>query len=218
MPNLCLDPDTIPGPDAMNPAEGAKRFDPADDIVTYLLADSTSDWQPIPAAASATQPLAADNPALKALMLEHLNEAFYKDAAAEYYDLGIPPEMEGELKGAEKDLIVQPGQKLTDAQRLKYLGRKTIAKYGCFGCHDIPGFEDAKPIGTGLADWGRKDPAKLAFEHITHYTGGHGKAHGEHSAKSDAKTEASSEGLYADSKAKSKQADPTAADVPTPVE
>ena len=23
---------------------------------------------------------------------------------------GIPPELEGELKGAEKDLIVQPGQ------------------------------------------------------------------------------------------------------------
>jgi hypothetical protein len=182
MPNLFLDPDSIAGPDPMNPAEGAKTYDPADDIATYLLAASTSNWKPIDAAATATQPLAADDPALKALMLEYLNEAFYKDAAAEYFDLGIPPEMEGELKGAEKDLIVQPGQSLKDPQRLKYLGRKTIAKYGCFGCHDIPGFEDAKPIGTGLADWGRKDPAKLAFEHITHYIEhGHGHAapHGE---------------------------------------
>jgi hypothetical protein len=123
-----------PGPTPEEPEVGAKWFDPADDIVTYLLSASISDWQPIEAATTATQPVAADDPALKALMLEYLNEAFYKDAAAQYFDLGIPPEMEGELKGAEKDLIVQPGQKLTDAQRLKYLGRKTIAKYGCFGC------------------------------------------------------------------------------------
>src|SRR5207244_9273686 len=96
---------------------------------------------------------------------------------------------EGELKGAEKDLIVPPHEKLTNQQRLKYIGRKTIAKYGCFGCHDIPGFEDAKPIGTGLADWGRKDPAKLAFEHITHYIGGHGhgvQAHEEQTQKGTA--------------------------------
>ena len=40
------------------------------------------------------------------------------------------------------------------------MGRKSISKYGCSGCHDIPGFEDAKPIGTGLADWARKTPEK----------------------------------------------------------
>src|SRR5699024_9878086 len=62
-------------------------------------------------------------------------------------------------------------------------GKRTINKYGCFGCHDIPGFEDAKPIGTGLADWGRKDPSKLAFEHITHYIEhGHGHAAGHSSS------------------------------------
>ena len=31
------------------------------------------------------------------------------------------------------------------------------------------GFEDAKPIGTGLADWGRKTADKLAFEQIVEY-------------------------------------------------
>ncbi|HEX5105682.1 MAG TPA: hypothetical protein VFV87_17805, partial [Pirellulaceae bacterium] len=187
MPNLFLEPEMVPGPDPMKPDEGAKRFDPADDVATYLLAASVSDWQPIPAAASATQPLPEGDPALKALMLEYLNEAFYKDAAADYFVNGIPPELEGELKGAEKDLIIQPGEHLTDAQRLKYLGRKTIAKYGCFGCHDIPGFEDAKPIGTGLADWGRKDPSRLAFEHITHYiehAHGHAASAG-HAAESE---------------------------------
>ncbi len=43
------------------------------------------------------------------------------------------------------------------------------------GCHDIPGYEDMKPIGTGLADWGRKAADKLAFEQITQYIlHGHG--------------------------------------------
>ncbi len=45
-----------------------------------------------------------------------------------------------------------------------YVGKKAINRLGCFACHDIPGFEDAKPIGTGLNDWGKKDPNKLAFE------------------------------------------------------
>ena len=51
------------------------------------------------------------------------------------------------------------------------------------GCHDIPGFEDAKPIGTGLADWGRKEPSKLAFEQVVQYLAqenfvhGHGHIH-----------------------------------------
>lgn len=177
MPNLFLMPDKDLGADA-NSAADDKWFDPADDIVAYLMS-SKSEWQPIEAAVAAQKPLAEDDADLKALILEYLNEAFYKDTADDYYLHGIPPHLEGELKGAEKDLIVQPGGQLTNAQRLKYIGRKTISKYGCFGCHDIPGFEDAKPIGTGLADWGRKDSAKLAFEHITHYIEhGHGHAAG----------------------------------------
>ena len=34
-------------------------------------------------------------------------------------------------------------------------------RLGCFGCHTIPGFENAKPIGTALNDWGLKSPARL---------------------------------------------------------
>jgi len=45
-----------------------------------------------------------------------------------------------------------------------YIGKKAIGRLGCFGCHDIPGFETAKSIGTGLNDWGKKDPERLAFE------------------------------------------------------
>jgi hypothetical protein len=176
MPDLFLEPELDPGANPTDPSDD-RWYDPVDDIVTYLLASSQSDWQPIPEAQRVTAPLdAAGEAALKELALEYLNKVFYKDAADSYYVNGIPAELEGQLKGAEKELVVPQGGTLTDTQRLVYIGRQTISKYGCFGCHDIPGFEDAKPIGTGLADWGRKDPAKLAFEHITHYvTGGHGR-------------------------------------------
>jgi len=71
------------------------------------------------------------------------------------------------LKSAEQALIgpIETEQDRIEKQ-LDYIGRQSIGKYGCFGCHDIPGFEDAKPIGTTFADWGRKDPSKLAFELI----------------------------------------------------
>ena len=50
-----------------------------------------------------------------------------------------------------------------------FLGEKTIGRLGCFGCHTIPGFENAKPIGTPLNDWGIKSPAKLDYGHIAEY-------------------------------------------------
>lgn len=62
---------------------------------------------------------------------------------------------------------------MSTEQRLSYLGQKTIARLGCFGCHDIPGFENAKGIGVPLADWGKKDPHKLAFENVVEYVSKH---------------------------------------------
>ncbi len=54
-----------------------------------------------------------------------------------------------------------------------YLGEKTISRLGCFGCHNIPGFEDAKPIGTPLNGWGLKSPTKLDFAHIVEFLDDH---------------------------------------------
>jgi cbb3-type cytochrome oxidase cytochrome c subunit len=51
-------------------------------------------------------------------------------------------------------------------EKLFFLGEKTIARLGCFGCHDVPGFEDAKPIGPALSDWGSKSLAQLDFGHV----------------------------------------------------
>ena len=51
-----------------------------------------------------------------------------------------------------------------------YAGEKLIAHYGCYACHRIPGFEDAKPIGTELTEEGSKAVHRLdfGFIHLPH--------------------------------------------------
>jgi mono/diheme cytochrome c family protein len=44
-----------------------------------------------------------------------------------------------------------------------YVGSKLVSRYGCFACHNVRGFENAKPIGTELSEWGSKPIDKLDF-------------------------------------------------------
>ncbi|HEV3260184.1 MAG TPA: hypothetical protein VG013_25230, partial [Gemmataceae bacterium] len=62
---------------------------------------------------------------------------------------------------------------LTEENLKLYVGKKAINRYGCFGCHNVPGFETAKPIGTPLNDWGKKDAERLAFEDAAAYVYDH---------------------------------------------
>ncbi|WP_166821611.1 PDZ domain-containing protein [Thalassoroseus pseudoceratinae] len=93
------------------------------------------------------------------------------------------------IKGDEIELVPGKvdGEKLSDedwkSMQMAYLGRRTISRYGCYGCHDIPGFESAKPIGTSLQDWGRKDTSKLATEHIAEFL--HHNGHGDELSTSE---------------------------------
>ncbi|MEE9190591.1 MAG: cytochrome c, partial [Candidatus Neomarinimicrobiota bacterium] len=48
-------------------------------------------------------------------------------------------------------------------QKLDYNGKKLIRLYGCFGCHNIPGFENDRPIGTELTYEGSKLVERLDF-------------------------------------------------------
>ena len=45
---------------------------------------------------------------------------------------------------------------MTAEQKNLFAGERLIGRYGCFGCHDIPGFENAQPIGTELTEAGSK--------------------------------------------------------------
>jgi cytochrome c2 len=63
------------------------------------------------------------------------------------------PEREVEARMAAMD----------DRARTLFVGEKTIARYGCFGCHEIKGFEKANPIGVELTEEGSKVVERLDF-------------------------------------------------------
>jgi mono/diheme cytochrome c family protein len=52
---------------------------------------------------------------------------------------------------------------MTADQKYLFAGERLISKYGCFGCHNIPGFENAQPIGTELTEAGSKLISQLDF-------------------------------------------------------
>jgi mono/diheme cytochrome c family protein/predicted nucleic acid-binding Zn-ribbon protein len=53
-----------------------------------------------------------------------------------------------------------------DEEQALYLGRQSIAKYGCAGCHTIAGFEDSKPIGVELSEEASKPLHLFDFGHV----------------------------------------------------
>jgi hypothetical protein len=55
---------------------------------------------------------------------------------------------------------------MSESERDVYLGEATISKYGCYGCHDVAGFEAAKPIGTELSEEGSKPLHLFDFGHV----------------------------------------------------
>jgi len=56
--------------------------------------------------------------------------------------------------------------RMSHEEKNLYLGDKIVNRYGCFGCHVIPGFEKAQNIGTELTEEGAKDVARLDFGFI----------------------------------------------------
>lgn len=57
---------------------------------------------------------------------------------------------------------------MSGRERDVYLGNQTIRKYGCFGCHEMAGFDDAKPIGVELTEEGSKPVHQFDFGHVHH--------------------------------------------------
>ena len=152
MPDLFLEPIT-------EEVDGQERTtDPAADITAYLV-ESSEPWQPI--SPPDINALADD---VEDLALEYLTDSVSVSRAQEFLASGIPERYASEMKVDERVLLGE--KQMSMDKKLEYLGRKSLSKYGCAGCHDIPGFENAKPVGTGLADWGRKETSRLAFEQI----------------------------------------------------
>jgi len=51
----------------------------------------------------------------------------------------------------------------SDEALLEAVGEKWVLNQGCHSCHEIPGLENAQPIGTELTTWGSKTIDKLDF-------------------------------------------------------
>lgn len=164
MPNLYLDPYK----------EGDQQVDPAADIAAWLLsAGGPGDFPENE----------VNDSALNDVVAELLAKAISKRAVDKTLSDRQYPSRVDQIKGDEVELATADGGAVADdvewrRRKLNYVGRKTISKYGCYGCHDIPGFETARPIGAALQDWGRKDTSKLALEHIEDWLHHHGEPDG----------------------------------------
>jgi len=113
--------------------------------------------------------------------LEDLFEEQRFPVTAEMYAEGKSPRefLKGdEIELAPRSLDEKISLEEWEHRKMIYVGRRTISRYGCYGCHDIPEFETARPIGTALQDWGRKDTSKLAYEHIHEFLHHHGEPDG----------------------------------------
>jgi mono/diheme cytochrome c family protein/cytochrome c551/c552 len=84
-------------------------------------------------------------------------EAMVKQLALEAARINPEP-------GVDVEALVEKAPHL---ERLRMVGARAVAKYGCFGCHDgIPGTEKMERIGTELGGsqaWGSKDVDRLDF-------------------------------------------------------
>jgi mono/diheme cytochrome c family protein len=139
----------------------------ARDIADWLLAQDSS--------YEGAEPKEPDIKAIVALARLHLAKApgmTTKDVdtflPAEGTEVGITAEKLKRLpRDAEEQKLNKADMTSEEKKRdalLWYIGKKTMGRMGCFGCHDVGGFEQAKPIGTALQDWGKKDAERLAFE------------------------------------------------------
>ncbi|TWU09535.1 Cytochrome c [Symmachiella macrocystis] len=169
MPDLFLDPEVKDG----------VTIDPAADIAAYLQQGGSKNFGMLEWNGPGVE---ADKSALDEMVQMFLAKAIsLRSAKQAMIDGKLPENMTEEtIKGDEIELF---GETITEEMKLRYIGRRTISRYGCYGCHDIPGFEDARPIGTALQDWGRKDPSKLAFEHIGEYLHHFGEPNGSSTAE-----------------------------------
>ncbi|MCH2212034.1 MAG: hypothetical protein MK110_12080 [Fuerstiella sp.] len=155
--------------------ESPGDIDPAADVTAFLLSQGPPE--------TFQNPDYSDQ-ALNSLIELFLRKSrFSKNAVDQILESQQFPQKKSIVKGDEIALATVDGSAITDdaewhRMKLEYVGRKTVSRYGCYGCHDIPGFETSRPIGAALHDWGRKDTSKLGLEHIEEFLHHHGEPEG----------------------------------------
>jgi len=165
MPNLFLEP--------VLDAGGKVVEDPAADIAAFLVGDGPKEW-PAPEYDEGS----ASDLAELYLSGKLLTAAQFED----FMTTRVFPLAKEDIKGDEIELVYEgdgaPDENQFRTLMMNYLGRRSVSRYGCYGCHDINGFGMSRPIGTALQDWGRKDTSRLALEHVEEFLHHHGERDG----------------------------------------
>jgi mono/diheme cytochrome c family protein/cbb3-type cytochrome oxidase cytochrome c subunit len=142
--------------------------DQAADIAEWLLSQPPRD---LGAEWDSTNVPEPDMPKLQELARVYLVRLLPKSDIETLFTKGkLPAEIVSSLPQDERNFAeeLQRGGDGTSTYKY-YLGRKAVGRLGCYACHDIPGFDTAKPIGVALNDWGKKPPDRLAFENIDNF-------------------------------------------------
>jgi len=104
---------------------------------------------------------------LTAFLMAQRNEN-YQDLEAPTVDGGVRDELA--LEYLRNNNTYEQSEVLladmSEHDRNVYLGEQTVQKYGCYACHDLEGFDGAKPIGVELTEEGSKPVHQFDFGHV----------------------------------------------------
>ena len=67
------------------------------------------------------------------------------------------------MKMNPEKYAIEKASKMSKDEKMSFVGEKSIRHYGCYGCHNIDGFMDAKPIGVEITEEGSKPVDKFDF-------------------------------------------------------
>src|SRR5262249_50064125 len=133
----------------------------AADVAAWLLSQDPAELDPAWAREWGKVKVARpDRKTLEGLARVYLEKVLTRSELRRLFANKRSKERVAELPLDERELAQKLPRKGNDGLRW-YVGRKAINRLGCFGCHDVPGFDGSKPIGTPLNDWGKKDPERM---------------------------------------------------------
>ena len=101
---------------------------------------------------------------LTAYLLNNRNKEF-EDSPSHNYDPSVLEDLTVNWfkKSNPEKFAMAKAEKMDQQEKLNFIGEKSIRHYGCFGCHHIDGFENAKPIGVEITEEGSKPVNKFDF-------------------------------------------------------
>src|SRR5207245_2794945 len=117
------------------------KVEEASDLADWLLAQDAG-WNEPDVAAQ-------DMSVLKNLVRVNIKKLVPPGELERIVDNGFSKEQLSAMAADADERVLEEG-KITEDTVKWYIGKKAINRIGCFGCHSIPGFEGAKPIGTPL--------------------------------------------------------------------